>query len=262
MGTDKTTSAARGTIQSVEQAVDILKVMTEASGPLTLTELAQAVGMPTAKAHRYLSSLINAQLVTQTRRSGAYDLGDFAIQLGLSALSRQNLINRAADAMEELVQASQATALMAVWGNQGPTIVRWERSENYIVTTLGLGTMVPLLSSASGQVFVAFTARRITKKLIAKEQKKARQMGFQVPIPNNEKELQALIDQVREQGYSAVDSGFIPGLAAVAAPIFNIQGEVEANMTLISTSADQLKPDTPAVQHLLKVCRDLSHPQF
>lgn len=262
MTSDKMTSAAKGTIQSAEQAIDILKVMAEANGPLTLTELAQMVGMPAAKAHRYLSSLINTGMVTQTHRSGAYDLGDFAIQLGLAALSRQNLINRAADAMEELVHISQATALLAVWGNQGPMIIRWERSENYIVTALGIGTRVPLLSSASGRIFAAYAPRRLTKALIAKERKHAKKTGQHAPTPHTEKELQAMIDEIRSKGYAFVDGGFIPGLVAVAAPILNIQGEAEANLTLIATSAQQIEPGTPAHQCLLGVCRDLSHPQL
>ncbi|MBZ0216217.1 MAG: IclR family transcriptional regulator [Fimbriimonadaceae bacterium] len=262
MVTDKTTSAAKGTIQSAERAVDLLKTMTQAKGPLTLTELAHAVGMPAAKAHRYLSSLINTGLVTQTHRSGAYDLGDFAIQLGLSALSRQNLINRAADAMEDLVRTSQATALLAVWGTQGPTIIRWQRSENHVVTALGLGTTMPLLSSASGRIFVAYTPRSLTRRLVAKEQSQARRGRVAAQIPQSEKDLQTMIDLIRLQGYTTIDGGFIPGLSALAAPVLNIQGEVEASLTLIGTSAAQFEPGTIAFQCLLDVCAGLSQPQL
>ncbi len=258
----KMTSTAKGTIQSAEQAMAILKVLSETTGPMTLTELARGVGMPTAKIHRYLSSLINTGMVTQTHRSGAYDLGGFAIQLGLAALSRQNQINRAADAMEELAQVSRATVLLAVWGNHGPTIIRWERSENFVVTALGLGTTFPLLTSATGMIFTAFLPRRITKTLIAKEREHAKRIGTIPQFPDSAKELRSMTDLVASRGFAAVDGGFIPGLSALAAPVLNIQGEIEASLSLISTSTDQLKPEAPAFNCLIETCRKLSRPQL
>ena len=235
--------------------------MADVQGPLTLTALARAVGMPTAKAHRYLTSLINTGLVTQSHRSGSYDLGDFAIQLGLAALSRQNLVNRTADAMEELAEASKATVLLAVWGNQGPIIIRWERAENYLVTSLGLGSRVPLLSSASGNVFLAYLPKALYGPIIRKERELARKSGIADKIAMTDHQLDEVVENVRGQGYAAVDGGFIPGLAALSAPVLNIQGEIEVNLTLISTNAKQLVPGSPAFDLLLETCHDLSHPQ-
>ena len=262
MKTGKTSSAAKGTIQSAEQAIDILKVMADVKGPLTLSEIAQAIGMPAAKAHRYLSSLINTGIVTQTHRSGAYDLGDFSIRLGLAALSRQNQINRAADAMEELVQVTQTTALLTAWGPLGPTIIRWERSENFVVTALGLGTTFPLLTSATGMIFTAYLPQNVTRALVAKEREHAKRVGSKNQIPGTAKELRAQIKMVASRGFATVDGRLIPGLAALAAPILNIQGEIEASLSLIGTNSGQLKPNGPAFNKLIEICRKLSQPQL
>ena len=257
---NKKTENTKGTIRSVEQAASLLNALSDAAGPLTLTDLAQSANMPAAKAHRYLTSLINTGLVAQAHRSGAYDLGDFAIQLGLSALSRQNLVNRAADAMEELAQNSKATVLLAVWGDQGPTIIRWERTDNYLATSLGIGSTVPLLTSASGNIFLAYLPNGLLNPVVRKERATARQSGITDKVPMDNMALDKLIARVRARGYANIDGGFIPGLAALSAPVLNIQGEVEVNLTLISTSADQLQPGERAFNCLIDVCQHLSQP--
>ena len=43
----------------------LLRVLSEAAGPARLADLARATGMPSAKAHRYMVSLVRAGLVEQ-----------------------------------------------------------------------------------------------------------------------------------------------------------------------------------------------------
>ena len=43
-----------------------------------------------------------------------------------------------------------------LWSSQGATVVRWERAAGFLVTSLGLGSVLPLLGSATGNVFLAW----------------------------------------------------------------------------------------------------------
>ena len=49
------------------------------------------VGMPAAKAHRYLASFMPAGLIEQHPESGRYDLGPFALELGLGLAAMARL---------------------------------------------------------------------------------------------------------------------------------------------------------------------------
>ena len=236
-------------VQSVDIAFQILRLLAAANGPVSLKRLSDAAGMPASKVHRYLASLTAAGLVTQTHRSGHYDLGRGALDIGLAAMARLDFVNAAADAMEELVEHTGATALLAVWGNRGPTIVRWERSRNFIVTALGLGTIMPLLSSATGRVFLAWLSRELTVETLAQETgREASDALFR------DRQVADTIADVHRHGYASVDGRFIPGLCAVSAPVLNWQNEIEAAITLISTDPALIDPAGGAIARLRDTC--------
>ena len=151
-----------GGIQSLDAALRLLKQLAARGGPVALSELAREAEMPVSKAHRYLASFVAAGLVQQTARSGKYDLGPEALQLGIAAMVRRDYVNLAADRLPDLVAETGQTALLCVWGSFGPTVVRWERSANFIVTSLGLGSTLPLQGSATGRVFLGFAPPQIT----------------------------------------------------------------------------------------------------
>ncbi|MFC3230753.1 IclR family transcriptional regulator [Marinibaculum pumilum] len=239
-------------IQSVDQAMTLLRALAAAPGPLSLTALSAAAGMPPSKAHRYLASLVAGGLAVQRRRSGQYDLGPLAMELGLAALSRLQLVNRAADLMPPLVEATGATALLAVWSNAGPVIVRWERAARYAVTTLGLGSVLPLTRSATGHVFLAWLPERLTAEVLALEK------GTLEDTAPDRAELLAMIDRVRRDGMAQVDGRLIPGLYAASVPVLNWQDEAEAAITLIGPLPELTAPGSPAVAALRAAGREAS----
>lgn len=222
----KTSTRHRG-VRSVEVSVSILSALARHDGPMSLNEIAREVGMPPAKAHRYLASFIETGMVHH-RRSGTYDLGPLAAEIGLAAMTRADLINRVAEDLEDLVERTGRTAQLSVWGSHGPTIIRWERSAHALITNLGLGSTLPLLSSATGRVFLAFTPPRVTRPLLTEELRRR-------PAPPDEERIAGLIAEVRAQGVAGADQSFIPGLFALAAPVLNWQREAEAVVTLVST---------------------------
>ena len=240
-------------VQSVDIAFWLLQVIASAPGPMTLKDLSDAAGMSASKAHRYLASFVAAGLVTQRHRSGTYDLGRTSLELGLAAMARLDIVNDAAAAMEDLVEAVDTTAMLSVWGNRGPTIVRWERSRSFIVTALGLGTTMPLMNSATGRVFLAHMPPRVTFGVLAEEL--GRELPADLQPPSEAREL---AEDVRRLGYASVDGRFIPGLCAVSAPIMNWQDEIEAAITLIGTDPQLIDPATGAIAELMTACSALS----
>lgn len=227
-----------GGIQSLDAALRLLAAMAERPGAVALSDLARDLGMPPSKAHRYLASFQHAGLVVQAGRSGKYDLGPGAIRLGLAALARHDFVNRTADALPDLVAQTGLTALLSVWGSQGPTVVRWERAAVPTVTSMGLGTVLPLMASATGRAFLAWGPPAPMQGMLAEG-------------------AEGLAESLRSAGYASVDGRFIPGLVAIAAPILDWQGQAQAVVTLIGTDPALAAPDAPQVQVLTGFCRAL-----
>ncbi len=222
---DQSSTRSRG-VQSVEISVGLLSALAAHRGPMALSELANAVGMAPAKVHRYLASFVESGMV-EHRRSGSYDLGPQAAQIGLAAVARIDPVNRAADALSDLVENTGLTALLAVWGNAGPTVVRWERAVTPLVTTLGLGSVLPATRSATGHAFIAHLPDRLVVPMLAEEAPDKTLADFA-----------AVRTRVRETGVAIADQDFIPGLFALAAPILDFDHHPVAVVTLIATAPE------------------------
>jgi DNA-binding IclR family transcriptional regulator len=241
-------------ISALDHALTVLKALAGLNAPATLSDIARSAGMPATKAHRYLASFIAAGLVRQPERSGRYDLGKGAMELGLAAIARNNVVNRVADSLAELTETTGCTAMLSIWGNQGPTVVRWERSATFIVTTLGLGTTFPLLNSATGQVFLANLPDRLTSPLLERE------MAARTDL--SPEEVETLRAKIRTHGFSSVAGRWIPGLQAASAPVLNWQNEIECAVTLIDTGPRVVDADGGVLPALRDFCRRFSIPKL
>jgi DNA-binding IclR family transcriptional regulator len=217
----KKKSSDRRGIQSVEIGMRVIEVLRAAAGPLHLKDLAKASGLPTSNCHRYVVSFVRTGFLAQDVNSGQYDLGPRLLQAGLAALARTDSIGVATTALARLVDATGNTGLLSVWADLGPTIVRWMPGLAAVRTSLSTGSTLPLLTSATGRVFLAFLPSRQTASLLASE------------AMSDNIEPGLLAAGVRSSGISQVSGDHIPGLSAVAAPVLDAHGEAQAVITLV-----------------------------
>ncbi|WP_461478729.1 IclR family transcriptional regulator [Pararhodobacter aggregans] len=256
MAKDSKDSGAGGGIQSLDAALKVLAHMARAGGPISLTDLARETDMPPSKVHRYLASFLAAGLVAQGGRSGKYDLGRGAIDLGLAALDRHDFVNAPSAHLGELREETGLTVLLSVWGAGGATVVRWERAASPVVTSMGLGTTLPLLNSSTGRVFLAYGPRPPMEHQLGLELARARKTPEILSDAEPSRAgIEALAERVRAQGYATVSGDYIPGLAAVAAPLLDWQGQAQAVITLIGTSRETIREGAPPIARLLDFCR-------
>lgn len=206
----------RGSVQSVEVGMTVLAALADAGGEAPLGGIAQSVAMPPAKAHRYLSSLIASGFVE--RVGELYALGPQALRVGLVALGRLDVVEAAASEMQRLREKIEASLLLAVWGTHGPTIVRWIDSARPVTVNVRVGSTMPILRSATGLVFGAFMPDHVTAPLIADELKERRRKGEDTPSPQ---QIAQRFAHVRKDGLGFVAGEMLPGVLAVAAPVFD-----------------------------------------
>ena len=248
-----------GGVQSLDSALFLLAELAAKPGPVTLSELARSCGMTPSKSHRYLKSFLNAGFVEQAGQSAKYDLGPAALRLGLSAIARHNFVNRAADRMADLDGETGMSVLLSVWANHGATVVRWERAEAPTVTSMGLGSTMPLLNSATGRTFLAWSPRAPMQKTLDSELTRAQGWPDLVPDMTPTAEgVEAMVSDIRTKGYASVQGSFVPGLVALAAPVLDWQGEAQTVITLLGTDPDVTKPGSGTAAELLATCRSLS----
>ncbi len=243
-------------VQSLEIGMGILRAMVDGQRSMMLKEIAAAADMPASKAHRYLVSLIRAGLVEQDPMSSRYDLGAFALNIGLVALDRLDRVRLGLNAIAEMRDEINQTTALAVWGDRGPVIVRWERPRRPITVNVITGTVLELLSSATGRVFAAWMPKKTVAPLISAEIK-----ADDVPAELRSKAgVEAMLAAVRRDGYATTD-GFhkVPGVEAVAAPVFNFKNEITMAVLVVGVQGMfDTRPEGDVVTSLKRHAEALS----
>ena len=214
-------------VQSVEVGMQLARHLALAGAPMSLSELASSAGMPPSKAHRYLVSLIRSGLVSQNPNTGRYDLGPLASDLGFAALARLDIAEVSAAYIEQARAQLDETLLLAVWGNRGPTVVRWVESTRPVTVNVRLGSVMPLLTSATGRAFLAWMPPAVTTRYVDGE------LALPTCPLQNRQEVETLIEQTRRHGLSRVQGEMLPGVSALAAPVLNRQDELVCVLTAL-----------------------------
>ncbi len=240
----------RRSIQSVETGLHVLSALAACGGPVPLSAVARRADVSPSQAHRHLSSLMAAGMAKQDPGSGSYDLDAGAIRLGLAALARLDVFARADAAFAGFARATGRTCLLAVWGDAGATVVRWFAGNPPVITSLAIGSVMPLLRSATGRVFFAFGDRA---GMDAEARRALEADHADAPI-----DLDAIRREVQMTVCAQVDNTLIPGLRAAAAPVFDLQGRLAVVATAMASSAFDPVHDAKAVAALHAACREVT----
>ena len=265
----------RAGIQSVEVGFELLNALSEAPGALMLRDLAAAAGMSAAKAHRYLVSFQRMGLVMQDPVSTRYDLGPAALRLGLASLARIDAVKLARERVDALLLETGHTLAIAVWGNQGPTMVHWTEAPQTVPVTLRLGDVMPLLTSATGRCFAAFMGREgrdaqriapMVRDELARLKKLPHNAELPlVDVPRSPQDVQAMLEDTRRRGLARVVHSLLPGVGGFCAPVFDAQGRLALGLVVLGSVATldtdwQGAPATALLRCARQLSADLGHP--
>jgi DNA-binding IclR family transcriptional regulator len=224
----------RSKVRSAGIAVSVLKALAAMGGAASLSALSVRLGDSPAKVHRYLASLVDAELVLQEAKNGRYVLGPEAIAIGLAAMRQSDVFTLTADKLAKLAEEHQLSCFLAVLGNHGPTIVRWNEPIQPVAVNVRVGSVLPVLWSATGRAFGAFSKAAVLHTLIETELASATpEQRRQLP---DRSAVNKLFEEIRTLRCAPVRDVLLNGVSAVAAPIYNADARVAGVLTALGPS--------------------------
>lgn len=251
-------------IQSIEVGFQVIRAMEAANGPLPLRDIAAAAGMPPSKAHLYLVSFIKEGMAFQDPVTGHYGLGRFAVQLGLSAIRQLDVVEFAREELAALQQATGFATYLSLWGDRGPGIVSKVDGERQGSLAVRLGYVLPLLTSATGQVFLSYLDEGETMAvrqdaIAAARREQQDETQSLAPRVTTARDIQKIVETVRAQGYSMTVNSINSSFAAIAAPVFDYSSRIVACMTVLGSDKQIAGPrQSPTLDALLAAANRLS----
>lgn len=223
-------------IQSIEVGGELLRALARNGEPMMLRDLAREAGMAPAKAHPYLVSFSRIGLIEQDQTTGHYEIGALAMELGLISLRRLSAVRIATPQIAALASEINHTVSLAVWGTQGPTVVRLEEPSQPVHIVMRVGSIMALLETATGRAFTAFLSPKIVSAAL-ENGLDHRGIGYDPNRgPKSQKTADALA-AVRRHGMARAVGDPLPGVNAFAAPVFDHAGHVALVITVMGPTA-------------------------
>ena len=209
--------------------------------------------------------IVNASLKPLAFGSGKYMVvhpydNAMNTDLGSGNVATLNAVHLARPCLEELNKETDKTVGLGVWGNLGPTLIWWIEARKPLDLRLRCGMVIPLLGSATGKVFAAFSAPELTAPFIEAELAAAQRKAT-VPFISRQA-VDEHLAQVRERKLGFIEDAVITdvnerGVNGVSAPVFDASGKIVLALTMMG-ERDELMQDDPAIARLGDAARRLS----
>lgn len=241
--------ALAASVQAVGVAFAVLEQLANSDVPVGTSELARRLQHTKARVHRHLVTLRELGFVEKDTASDRYRLGWKAYRFGITVAESFDLRNLAESHLARLhVDSGQTVALAIPAGTADVTVIEALTRSDQVAITIRPGSVIPAVSSALGRVILAF------------QPPDRRAAALSAPIsaltretPRDAATVQRLLDTVRARWYEVAVNERLPGVAALAAPIFDDRGHPVAAVCVIGLQGVITEPPTAAlltqVQH-------------
>ncbi|MFI6323021.1 IclR family transcriptional regulator [Nonomuraea sp. NPDC050556] len=233
------------TIQSVERAAGILRLL--ASGPrqLGVAELARAMGLPKGTLHGILRTLVHVGFVEQDPATGKYRLGGTLLHLGSSYLDVNELRTRSLNWADALAGRSRESVYIGTSHEGQVLVVHHVFRPDDSMQVLQVGALLPLHASALGKVLLAFDPYGEPGDLAP----------FTPRTLVTPDDLTKDLELVRSRGWGADVEEWVEGEVSLAAPIRDARGLVVGAIG-IRGAVERLTEDGDPRKDMISYVRD------
>lgn len=229
-------------IQSIERAAAVLRVLGAAGRPLPLAEIAEATALAKPTVFGITRTLRDTGLVRQDPHTSAYSLGDGALDLERSSIDPNDLRAHAMNWADALAARVRLEVLIAVPHFQGAHIVHHVFKPDNSRQVLRVNEVLPFHATALGKALLAFAAGVTTSP--AFEPYTQRTITKRVSFA-------ADLASTRARGWASEYGEFEPNVAAVAMPLRSYGGLGVGAVAVVGDVHEVMGPHGRPREHLL-----------
>lgn len=211
---------------ALRKAINVFKCFSEEERELSLSDIANKLGIPLPTASRILGTLVEERLLERDEKTKLYQLGIYCLRLGKIAQESGTLRRCALPYLERLRDQFKETANLYI--RRGTSRICYAQRETLLPlkrTVRVDGTPFPLYAGAAGRCLLAWAPEEILQSVLSS-------MESLTPFTATQEKLLAELEQTRSRGYAVSYSEREVGVTAVAAPVFDSHLSACAAITL------------------------------
>jgi DNA-binding IclR family transcriptional regulator len=231
-----------GQVPGAGRALQALRLLAAAAGPLPAAQIARALGLPRSTTYHLLNAMIGEGFVVHLPEERRYGLGLAAFEVG-TAYTRQGPLQRMArPLLARLVDSVGESAHLATLHGREVLYLVEERAPRRPPLVTDVGVRLPAQLTASGRAMLAALPAAQVRALFADRSAfvQRNERG-----PQTLSQLRALLRPVIAAGTASEDGEVTPGFASVAAAVRDHTGHPAAAVA-ITFETDRISASTVA----------------
>lgn len=241
-------------VQSVKNALKILKLFTPKTPQLSVTEIATLMELPKSSVHRLLKELVAEGFLIQDGNRSKYQLGLSVLALGGIINSRIEIFQEARPLLKELVTRFNLPVHICVMEQQNVVYLMREMGDTPMKLVTKSGRRNDLHCTAEGLAILAFKSKKIIDSVLMKPLTKY--------TPHTLTDIEALNEEflnIRFNNFAITKDTFVIGFSSYAAPIRNYTGEVVLSLAIIAQNDYfDVQMEKEIIEAIKKTAKDIS----
>jgi IclR family acetate operon transcriptional repressor len=215
-------------VKSLVRALTLLNRLAAADEGVTLTEVAQQVGLSPSTAHRLLTTLEQERYVQFDAERKLWTVGVQAFISGAAFLKSRSLVAAARPHMRALMEETQETVNLAVEDQNEAIYLSQVECRQMMRAFARPGWRVPLHCSGVGKALLSIMSERELSRILHRRGL-PKMTGKTI---TSAELLRANLEIARVRGYALDDEEHAVGLRCIASVIFNEACEAIAAVSL------------------------------
>ncbi|MED4116232.1 IclR family transcriptional regulator [Priestia megaterium] len=217
----------RTTNSSLTNALRILKSFSIDHQELTLSEIAELVGVSKSTACRLIQTLESEGFIYQNILFNTYRLGSSVLALSNTVIDQLAILKETTYFLKQLTQQTGESSHMSILENTDVIYLKKEDSQHQVQLLSHIGRRNPAHCTAAGQAILAFLKQEMIENLFESDLIQSTKYSIE-SLP----QLQQRLKTVREQGYSISQGEFLEHIVSIGAPIYNKKNQVFAAISV------------------------------
>lgn len=224
-GTNEHSGACRYRAPALEKGLDILELLAEHPEGMTQADIARGLERSVGEIFRMLNCLLDRGYLAMRKPGDRYLATLKLFELAYKNPPHGRLLANAAPLMKDLTLAiHQSCHLTVIEGGHGVVIAQVD-SPSHIGFSVRMGSVMHLVSSASGRVLLAMQ--------LSEERKRVLDRAAEDGGPGVDKaRFEAALSPIRQRGYEEMESTRVRGVHDLSFPVFDQRGSAVAALTV------------------------------